>query len=139
VQVRRALETLVQVNWGQSNPSFFQMVTNLYIPDRSTPEDQNWFKDLQIKSVSPVNLVNIMRACDEINVRPVLSSISVPTAVFHSDRDRVAPLHEGRILAAEIPGARFIPLSSGNHLLLGEEPAWQVFREELGSFLKAKD
>jgi DNA-binding winged helix-turn-helix (wHTH) protein/pimeloyl-ACP methyl ester carboxylesterase len=139
VQVRRALETLVQVNWGQSNPSFFQMVTNLYIPDRSTPEDQNWFKDLQIKSVSPVNLVNIMRACDEINVRPVLSSISVPTAVFHSDRDRVAPLHEGRILAAEIPGARFIPLSSGNHLLLGEEPAWKVFREELGSFLKAKD
>ncbi len=139
VQVRRALETLVQVNWGQSNPSFFQMVTNLYIPDRSTPEDQNWFKDLQIKSVSPVNLVNIMRVCDEINVRPVLSSISVPTAVFHSDRDRVAPLHEGRILAAEIPGARFVPLSSGNHLLLGEEPAWKVFREELGSFLKAKD
>ena len=139
VQVRRALETLVQVNWGQSNPSFFQMVTNLYIPDRSTPEDQNWFKDLQIKSVSPVNLVNIMRACDEINVRPVLPSISVPTAVFHSDRDRVAPLHEGRILAAEIPGARFIPLSSGNHLLLGEERAWKVFREELGSFLKSKD
>lgn len=139
VQVRRALETLVQVNWGQTNPSFFQMVTNLYIPDRSTPEDQNWFKDLQIKSVSPVNLVNIMRVCDEINVRPVLSSISVPTAVFHSDRDRVAPLHEGRILAAEIPGARFVPLSSGNHLLLGEEPAWKVFREELGSFLKAKD
>ena len=76
-----------------------------------------------------------MRACDEINVRPLLPSLSVPTIVFHSDRDRVAPPEEGRILAAEIPGARFVPLSSANHLLLAGEPAWKIFREELAAFL----
>src|SRR5215468_7356544 len=38
VEVRRALETLVQLNWGKTNPSFFQLVTNLYIPDNATPE-----------------------------------------------------------------------------------------------------
>ena len=138
VEVRRALETLVQVNWGKTNPSFFQLVTNLYIPEKSTPEEQRWFKDLQLISVSPANLVKTMRACDEINVRALLPSLKVPTIVFHSDRDRVAPPEEGRILAAEIPGARFVPMSSGNHVLLADEPAWKIFREELAAFLECK-
>jgi hypothetical protein len=46
------------------------------------------------------------------------------------------PPEEGSILAAEIPGARFVPLSSPNHLLLADEPAWRVFIEELGRFLE---
>jgi pimeloyl-ACP methyl ester carboxylesterase/DNA-binding winged helix-turn-helix (wHTH) protein len=138
VEVRRALETLVQLNWGKTNPSFFQVVTNLYIPEKATPEDQCWFKDLQLISVSPDNLVKTMRACDDINVRSMLPSISVPTIVFHSDRDRIAPPEEGRILAAEIPGAQFVPLPSANHILLSEEPAWKIFRQELSTFLKCK-
>ena len=137
VEVRHALETLVQVNWGKSNPTFFNVVTNLYIPENASPEDQTWFKELQMISVSPPILVKTMRACDEINVRSILPSITVPTLVFHSDRDRIAPPEEGRILAAEIPNARFVPLPSGNHLLLADEPAWVTFREELASFLKS--
>lgn len=69
-------------------------------------------------------------------MRPLLPSVSVPTIVFHGDRDRIAPPEEGRILAAEIPGAKFVPLPSANHLLLAEEPAWKVFRDEVEGFLK---
>lgn len=135
IEVRRALETLVQLNWRESNPAFFQMVTDLYIPEKASADDQRWFKELQAKSISPDNLVRFMRACDEINVRPILPSITTPTIVFHADRDRVAPPDEGRILAAEIPGARFVPLPTGNHLLLADEPAWQIFRDEVQAFL----
>ena len=135
VEVRRALETLVQLNWGRTNPSFFQMVTDLYIPEKATPEEQRWFRDLQQVSISPDNLVRYMRACDDINVRSILPTLSVPTIVFHSDRDKIAPPQEGRILAAGIPDARFVPLASANHVLLADEPAWKVFREELTSFL----
>ena len=137
VEVRRALETLVQLNWGRTNPSFFQMVTDLYIPDKATPEEQRWFRDLQQVSISPNNLVRYMRACDDINVRPMLPTLHMPTIVLHSDRDKVAPPQEGRILAAEIRDARFVPLASANHVLLADEPAWKVFREELTSFVKS--
>ena len=137
VEVRCALETLVQLNWGKTNPAFFRVVTDLYIPENATPEEKEWFKDLQLISVSTDNLVKFMRACDAINVRPLLPSISIPTIIFHCDRDRIAPPQEGRILAAEIPGARFVPLTSANHLLLATEPAWQIFREELASFLNS--
>lgn len=139
VQVRRALETLVQLNWGKTNPSFFQVVTDLYIPEAATSRDQAWFKELQITSVSAATLVKVMQACDDINVRSLLPSLSVPTIVFHSDRDRVAPPQEGRILAAEIPNARFVPLPSGNHIILENEPAWRIFLEEAAAFLEWRE
>ena len=136
LEARRALETLVDLNFGKSNPDFFQFVTSFYIPEAATPEEQEWFKSLQLISVSSRNLVQFMRACDEINIRALLPQVTVPTIVFHSHGDRVAPPEEGRIVATEIPNARFVPLTSGNHLLLADEPAWKVFREELAAFLR---
>lgn len=137
IEIRRALETLVQVNWGRTNPAFYQLVTDMYIPENASPADKNWFVELQRVSISTANLVRYMQTCDDINVRPQLAELSVPTIVFHADRDRIAPAQEGRILAAEIPGARFVPLPTGNHVLLGDEPAWQVFTRELEEFLGA--
>ncbi len=135
LEARRALETLVELNFGESNPSFFQFVTGFYIPDSATPEEQEWFKDLQLISVSSKNLVQFMRACDDINVRELLPQVSVPAIVFHGQGDRVAPFVEGQIVATEIPNAKFVPLATGNHFLLSEEPAWKIFREELAAFL----
>jgi homoserine acetyltransferase len=53
------------------------------------------------------NAARIMEVCDDTDVRSLLSSVAVPTIVFHSDRDRIVPSEEGRILAAEISNARF--------------------------------
>ena len=136
VEIRVALETLVQLNWAKTNPTFLSAVTDLYIPEHSTEEQKAWFQELQAISVSTPKLVEFMRACDAINVRDTLRGLTVPAIVFHCDRDRIAPFEQGKILAAEIPGARFVPLSGGNHILLETEPAWNIFRNELATFLK---
>jgi pimeloyl-ACP methyl ester carboxylesterase len=132
---RRALQTLVRMGWGKNNPDFKSMYTKFYFPHASTPEQLDWFNDLQRISASPENAARILTLIDEISVRALLPQVSVPTIVFHADRDRVIPAEEGRILASEIPGARFIPLNTANHVPLAEEPAWGVFLEELGAFL----
>ena len=41
----------------------------------------------------------------------------------------------GSRFASVIPDSRLVALSSNNHLLTATEPAWQVFRAELESFL----
>jgi pimeloyl-ACP methyl ester carboxylesterase len=105
----------------------------------STPEQLEWFNDLQRISASPENAARILTLIDEISIRAVLPKVTVPTIVFHGDRDRVMPAEEGRILASEIPGARFIPLNTANHVQLAEEPAWGVFLEEFGAFLGWQD
>jgi pimeloyl-ACP methyl ester carboxylesterase/DNA-binding winged helix-turn-helix (wHTH) protein len=132
---RCALQTLLRLNWGKNNPDFKSMFTKFYIPQNSTPEQHLWFNDLQRTSASSENAARILMMIDAISIRHLLPLVSVPTIVFHGDHDRVIPAEEGRILAAEIPGARFVPLSTGNHILLAEEPAWRVFLEELGAFL----
>lgn len=135
---RRALETLVRLDWGKNNPAFLSMFASRYTSENAKPEHEEWLNDLQRVSATPENAARIMEACDEINVRAQLPRVSVPTLVLHCDRDRVVPPEEGRIIAAEIPGARFVPLPSSNHLLLAEEPAWEVFLTELGRFLEWK-
>jgi len=135
LKARHAFETLVRLDWGTKNPAFSFNFAKLYVPENATSEHEQWFSDLRRVSASPENAARIMKACDKINVRALLPSVSVPTIVFHSDRDRAVSPDEGRILAAEISNARFVPLSSANPLLLADEPAWRVFVEELGKFL----
>jgi pimeloyl-ACP methyl ester carboxylesterase len=136
MEERRALKTLVRLDWGRNNPAFSQMFTNAFIPENAAPEHQQWFNDLQRMSATGENAARIMEVCDDTEVRSLLPSVTVPTIVFHGDRDQIVPIEEGRILAAEIPNARFVLLPTANHILLAEEPAWGKFLQELGTFLK---
>jgi hypothetical protein len=45
-------------------------------------------------------------------------------------------LEQARRLASLIPGARFVPLASRNHLLRADEPAWKQFLAEVEDFLR---
>jgi DNA-binding CsgD family transcriptional regulator len=60
-----------------------------------------------------------------------------PTLVTHPRDDALVTFAEGRLVATLIPGARFVPLESRNHILLADEPAWTAFREEVERFLGA--
>jgi hypothetical protein len=37
-----------------------------------------------------------------------------------------------------LPGARFLPLESDNHLILAHEPAWPIWRSAVRGFLAAE-
>jgi DNA-binding NarL/FixJ family response regulator len=65
----------------------------------------------------------------------LLPRVSCPTLVLHSSRDVRVPFDEGRLIAGEIPEARFVPLESENHLLLESEPAWHRWVDEVRAFL----
>ena len=53
----------------------------------------------------------------------------------HSKADARIPFEEGRRVASLIPGARFVPLESRNHVLLEHEPAWTQWIEAVRDFL----
>ena len=60
-----------------------------------------------------------------------LEAISVPTLIVHTKDDQLAS-HEASQRAAErIPGARFVSLESGGHLMLGHT---KIMRDELADF-----
>lgn len=130
----RAILQLIEIGWGKNNPAFRQFFTSLFMPEATT-EQMHWFNDLQRVSTSPEMARRLENTFFNIDVRDLASQIRVPTLILHSRDDAAVPFEEGRQLAAAIPGARFIPLESNNHILLEEEPAWQRFVQELYSFV----
>jgi DNA-binding winged helix-turn-helix (wHTH) protein/pimeloyl-ACP methyl ester carboxylesterase len=134
LEARRALTSLLRLGWGLNNPAFCRTFTCRFIPE-ATPEHEQWFDELQRVSTSPKNAARLMERDDDIDVRPLLRQVKTPTLVIHCDRDHAVPPEKGHLLAAEIPGARYVSLPSANHLMLAEEPAWSLFLDELGLFL----
>ena len=130
-----AMLTLMRLGWGQENPAFRQLFTSQFIPDASK-EQADWFNDLQRETSSPENAARYFEAVGEADLVPLLASITVPTLVMHARRDARVPFEAGRLMAAGIPGARFVPLESRNHLFLEHEPAFARFIEEIEAFLQ---
>jgi pimeloyl-ACP methyl ester carboxylesterase/DNA-binding CsgD family transcriptional regulator len=125
---------MVDLGWGQSNPAFRQVFTSHFIPGASL-EQQRWFNELQRISTSPANALRLLATAGAIDVQALLPRVACPTLILHAVNDGAVPFEEGRLMASLIPGARFVPLDSANHLLLESEPAWRRFLEEAEAFL----
>ncbi|MFZ0673154.1 MAG: alpha/beta fold hydrolase [Pseudolabrys sp.] len=130
-----AVQTLMRHGWGQENPEFRQIFTTRFMPS-GTPEQMRWFNDLQRMTTSPDNAARIRRANENIDITDLLPQIRIPTLVLHCRNDAAQPYEEGRILAAGIPGARFVTLEGNNHLILEGDPCWTRFLDEIRVFLK---
>jgi len=121
--------------WGQDNPAFRQIFTSLFIPG-GTLEQMRWYNDLQKLTTSPENAVRMRYISDDIDVTDLLPQVRTPTLVLHCRNDAVQPFDEGRILAAGIPGARFVALEGRNHVILEGDPSWQRLFDEMREFLR---
>jgi DNA-binding winged helix-turn-helix (wHTH) protein/pimeloyl-ACP methyl ester carboxylesterase len=131
---REAMSTLIRAGWGQDNPAFRQIFTSRFMPGAS-PEQMNWFNELQRSTVSAENAARLHDEFGEIDVSRRLSSVRVPTLVLHARNDAEIPLEAGRAFATHIPGARFVTLESENHILLAQEPAFERLVNEIDIFL----
>ena len=125
---------LAALGWGKADPSFRQFFTTQFIPD-GTAEQHQWFNEHERISTSPANAARFMREFAHIDVVERLPQVSCPTLVLHSRHEVRVPFDEGRLIASAIPGARFVPIDSRNHLLLESEPGWQHWIDEVRAFL----
>ena len=128
------LVNLIRLGWGRDNAAFRQVFTNQFIPG-GTPAQHQWWNELERLTASPENAARTLDAFHRVDVTELARQLRVPTLVLHSRGDARVPFTEGLRLAALIPGARFVPLDSDNHVLLDTEPAWSSFLLELRGFL----
>jgi DNA-binding NarL/FixJ family response regulator len=126
----------MELGWSQETPGYGQFFTSLHIPDADAEQFRS-HNDLLRLTTSPGNAAQLLRTLWESDVHDLLPRIRCPTLVLNSRQDAIQPFEEGRAIASSIPGARFVPLESRNHILLENEPAWQQFVEALDDFLPA--
>lgn len=131
----QAMIDLARWAWGSDNPAFRQVFTSRFIPG-GTQEQLQWFNDLCLRTTSGEIAATLLEARAVMDVSASLQDVRSPTLVLHARGDAVVPIAEGRCLASGIPGAGFVELDSGNHVLLEHEPAWQRFQDEVLAFAR---
>jgi class 3 adenylate cyclase/pimeloyl-ACP methyl ester carboxylesterase len=129
-----AIRTLIRQGWGSDSPAFRQLATSLFMPDADI-DSIRAFNELQRVSASGDNVVDLMTALLDIDVRPLLPQVTVPTLVIHRRGDTVIPFESGRELATGIPGARFLPLDGRNHFPLPNEPVTAAMGKAIYEFM----
>jgi pimeloyl-ACP methyl ester carboxylesterase len=77
---------------------------------------RQWWAGFLRRGASPGAALELARWNTEIDVRHVLPAIRVPALVLHRRDDQDANVEEGRYIAAQIPGARFVELAGADHI-----------------------
>src|SRR5262249_47499962 len=78
-------------------------------PSRSDdPQFRQWWATYLRMGASPGAALALSRMNSEVDVRDILPTIRVPTLVMHRTGDRSVRVEQGRLLAQQIPGSRFI-------------------------------
>ena len=129
---------LVRLEWGSDNPTFRQVFTSRFIPG-GNDEQIGWYNDLCRKTLTAEIAARLLESRAMIDVTSLLGEVRASTLVLHARGDGVVPIAEGHILAAGIPGARFVELDSKNHIMLEHEPAWERFCDEVLEFVGMKE
>lgn len=135
LELGEAFDAMIKVGWARPDSAFRRVFTSLMIPD-ATETQMRWLDDLQRVSTSAETAYSARRQRNAENCVHLLDQITLPTLVLHSFGDRMNPFDESRFLASHIPHARLVPLESNNHIVLADEPAWAVFRDEVAAFLE---
>lgn len=119
---------LVEREWGSL------MDLAHYVPSKI--DDEAFARRLATymrRAASPGAAVALLRMNTQIDIRAILPTIRVPTLVIHRTGDRDVNVEEGRWLAEQIAGARFVELSGDDHLpWVGDQDA---ILDEIQEFL----
>jgi class 3 adenylate cyclase/DNA-binding CsgD family transcriptional regulator len=88
------------------------------------PEAREWWGRLLRSGASPGTVRTIGLMFEELDVRPLLSAVNVPTLVLYRAEDSLIPPALLRAVADGIPGARAVALDGTDHLFLaGDQDA----------------
>jgi pimeloyl-ACP methyl ester carboxylesterase len=107
-----AFHTALPEKWGTgfSAAGFAPSLAN----DKSFRE---WWARFERLGASPAAVVDLLRSELEIDIRPILKSIRVPTLIVHRVDDTLIRVEAARLMAREIAGARLVELPGSDHLM----------------------
>lgn len=130
--------TLVQIvrfGWTLPDSRFRRVFSESMIPE-GTESQKRWFDELLPLITSKDTAISAAEVRQATDVIDILVDVAVPTLVLHARGNRMSPFEQGRLMASQIPNARFVPLESENMSPLAGEPAWQVWWEAVTGFLE---
>jgi class 3 adenylate cyclase len=104
------IRAMVADNWGQGVSQVVAAPTSF-----GNETARQWWARLERQALAPGAVLAMFDMLAQVDVRPVLPTIQVPTLVMHRTGDQFISIEQGRYLAEHIPGARFVELPGEDH------------------------
>jgi DNA-binding SARP family transcriptional activator/pimeloyl-ACP methyl ester carboxylesterase len=101
------------------------------------PRFRNWLGRWARNAGSPGSAATLLRMGYEIDIRPVLPAVRVPTLVLHRADEPLIDVEHARYLAAHIPGAKYVELPGEDHVVFAGDADRLV--DEIEEFLTGTD
>lgn len=112
----RMVMRTMQASWGTG------ISMPLYVPSRWNDGTlRGWWARLERTGAGPGALRALLEANMDLDVRPILASIRVPTLVVHSAGDRAVKVGGSRYIARTIPDAKYVELPGSDHIFFGSD------------------
>jgi class 3 adenylate cyclase len=110
-KIEAALDRM-EKNWGTGES------LHLFAPSVASDETfkLSWARFERL-GASPSAVVALMRMNSEIDIRPILPSIRVPTFIIHRQGDVRVNVEAGRFMARQIPNAKYLEVPGSDHTL----------------------
>ena len=105
------LLALVEQGWGTG------VLLPLMYPEGAEPSVEEWWARFERMAASPGAAICTAKMAAELDVRPLLPVLRMPTLVIHRQADRMVRPANGRYLAEHIPGARYAGSAGAEHWL----------------------
>jgi pimeloyl-ACP methyl ester carboxylesterase len=132
--LHNAAQMMIREGWGSTNPIYRNFFTSSFLPD-APREIKNSFDELQRISGSAENVMRLSDMNSLIDNSDHARQVRVPTLVLHITGDNQVPVSEGRLTARLIPGAQFVELPGNNHVALEGHSCFDMFFDEVRSFM----
>lgn len=108
---------LVAARWGSEDQ------VSLYVPSRAdNPRFLAWFAKVQRMTLSPTEAATYFRAWFDVDARPLLPAIRLPTLVLHRSGFASIPLTHAQYIVDHVPGARLVELPGSDGPFIWEHP-----------------
>jgi class 3 adenylate cyclase len=110
-RIEAALDRM-EKNWGTGES------LHLFAPSVASDETfkLSWARFERL-GASPSAVVALMRMNSEIDIRPILPTIRVPTFIIHRQGDVRVNVEAGRFMARQIPNAKYLEVPGSDHTL----------------------
>jgi len=86
------------------------------VDDPSVGSIVDWMAKVQRNSATPAAWEAFARMAFDIDVRDIVSSVRVPTLIIHAVGDQICDVGNGRWLAENLAGARYVELPGSDHV-----------------------
>ncbi|MFD1032453.1 alpha/beta fold hydrolase [Metaplanococcus flavidus] len=118
----------------RDRPLFLSKFTDIFFEKKKSPEFQLWFRMVALEAALH-STINSAKALRDEDLRDELPGITVPTAIFHGEKDKICDFELGQEMEKGIPNSVLVPFKYSGHGIYVDEP--ERFKTEMISFLKS--